>query len=186
MIKVKKAVFKKYHNMLHKAILLALLLLPLASHAQFRSTTWGMSANNVKGLEKTEFIGEGKDMLAYKTHFVGTKMMLYFMFQNDRLYRGSYVSMEIHVNPKWHIKDYERCKLQLEQYFGKPLRDESVSKNDTVEEDPEKQGMAILSGDLMLISSWVNAESKVTIICSGDGKKVTLEITYEASNTQGK
>lgn len=144
-----------------------------------------MTPEKVQRAERTELIGGGNDILAYKVSFLGTQMMLYYMFDKDSLFRAAYSSVEKYINLDNYINDYNNYREQLVQYHGEAHRIELQWKNDEFKDIPEKQGIALQSGHLVMVSSWVTAESIVTLICMGDGTKISLEITYE-SKEQGR
>src|SRR5690606_3648732 len=72
--------------------LLALILLfALPASAQFRNTTWGMSVNQVKSIEKSKLISDYNGDLKYQVELGDVECQLRYTFANDKLIEIPYI-----------------------------------------------------------------------------------------------
>jgi len=100
----------------------------------FIITNWGMSKEEVKIIEKAEFIEEnrGEDDLQYKGKVDGLDCYISYFFEEGKLMSAGCHIIQTSSNKDDYIKDYEKLKEYLIKKCGKPFKDYSYgSKWDT-------------------------------------------------------
>src|SRR5690606_15832661 len=102
--------------------LLALILLfALPASAQFRNTTWGMSVNQVKRIEKSKSISDYNGDLKYQVELGDVECQLRYTFANDKLIEILYI-----FTPP--INSYTTTRSQSIQTLWKSTLDNLIKK----------------------------------------------------------
>ncbi|MFX0201259.1 MAG: hypothetical protein ACFFCW_34510 [Candidatus Hodarchaeota archaeon] len=162
--------------------LLILSCLALHSSAGIRGTEWGMSKEQVRKIEKSEFIGEQDGYLCYETTLSGLNTWLCFRFNHrDQLYSIWYGFQTKHVNKNLYIDDFKRISKILREKYGKPHVYKEIWKRDLYKNDKDHWGMAIAVGDLAYYANW-EGETDIRHVLRGDNFKIGHWLIY--SNTE--
>lgn len=133
----------------------------------FRQARWGMSQEEVKASEKTSPADERPEVITYWGDFEGMRVLIGYVFENDKLVNGGYMFAQRHHEFNNYIQDYKNLKNYLISKYGRPFADEAIwSVGEDPEEDTKKFAQAVCSGRLRYITVW---ETSNTLI------KLTLE-----------
>jgi len=158
----------------------------LSSKRHFRKTYWGMSKEQIKKVESSEFIKEekgggafkGLNMLIYKDNIVSLDCFIVYYLAENQLTRGRYLFIEEHSNENLYISDFKDIKNQLTQKYGKPKRDDVIWLNDLYKDDPSDYGMAISVGHLRYLAEWDLPETEIQLVLQGDNYKISCWADY--------
>lgn len=158
----------------------------LSSSAGFRNALWGMTKEQVRKAESSEFIKasrvegdmSGIEMLMYKTDALGMSAVIGYYFAGDALTRARYIISETHSDYNLYIKDFEKIEGQLTEKYGAPSRDQKLWSNELFKDDPSKYGLAIASGHVTYVSEWYPNETTIQLLMRGDNFKVSLWVEY--------
>lgn len=157
---------------------------PAISKSGFRETLWGMSQEQVKKIEKSEFMkkehskSSGLDILIYKEKAGELDCILGYYFAENQLVEGRYVFIEKHFNKNLFIHDFKKVKEQLIEKYGMPKEDETIWRNDLYKDDPSHWGTAVSIGHLVFETTWKLPETKITLQCYGDNFEVNHRLSY--------
>jgi len=159
----------------------------MSSSAGFRNALWGMTKEQVKKAESSEFIkadrveGDmaGLEILTYKTDALGMNAFIGYYFAGDALTRARYIILETHSDHNLFIKDFEKIKDQLTEKYGAPSRDQKLWSNELFKDDPTQYGMAIALGHVTYVSEWYPKETTIQLLMRGDNFKVSLWVEYK-------
>lgn len=157
-----------------------------SSKKNFRMTHWGMSKEQVKKVESSEFIKEQKGLrvvkglilLIYKDNIAGLDCFIAYYFAENKLTRGRYLFKKKHSNKNLYISDFNNVKKQLTNKYGKPKYDNLIWINDLYKDDPSRYGMAVSKGDLKYVAKWDLQETEIISSLSGDNYKITFQTEY--------
>ncbi|MDO7976742.1 outer membrane protein assembly factor BamB family protein [Oceanotoga teriensis] len=149
----------------------------------FRNVNWGMSKEEVKEIETSDFIINLDDgTLVYKGTVAGEKVFIYYEFYNNALIQGKYAFLIDHSNENDYIDDYNRLKGLLNKKYGKAHEDEQIWKDNLYKDDYENWGFAISTGDMYYYSKWLTEDIKTDIEMQlwGENYEVRLLIIYKS------
>ncbi len=114
------------------------LLIPSIAYSQFRSTTWGMSPDEVKEVETLNFVAQDDDQgmiyLMYQGSVGNMDVILGYMFVNNELATASYDFKETYLSMGQYIEQYNRIKGILKDNYGSPTHDLENWNNETLKE----------------------------------------------------
>jgi len=159
---------------------------PKISQPGFRQVIWGMSQEQVKEIEKDEFVQKqyskstGLDILAYKGQAGGFECLIAYYFAENQLVEGRYVFMEKHSNRNLYIDDFKNIKNSLIEKYGKPEGDNVIWRDDLYKDNPSDWGMAICIGHLVFEATWKLFETKINLQLKGDNYKITHTLSYKS------
>ncbi|UCB45877.1 MAG: hypothetical protein JSV25_00190 [Spirochaetota bacterium] len=164
-----------------------------AQEYDFRNTRWGMTAKEVRGIEKEKLVSRSGDKKVYKlvygTSLAGYKGSIVYYFTEYKLRNATY-SFDIAESGK-AIEDYRYFKKLLTEKYGAP---ESSKKEYSDQKKRElgplhyvlllplnfrvKEGLE--SGALVLKSGWSTDFTYITLFLAWNSKKelFTLDINY--------
>lgn len=160
----------------------------------FRSTTWGMSKDDVINAEGVQPDASNDSSLVYlNENICGLDTTVYYSFNNNELIGGMYLIQESHTNENAYIDDYNNLKKALILKYGEPDADNINWKDDLWKDDPQDYGLAVSLGDLTYVSTWDLPNNLIGLILSGDNYEISLIIIYrsdeaidlDATNTEG-
>ena len=114
----------------------------------------------------------------YEGTIAGLDSLIVYILVEDKLVRGKYVVTEEHSNDIAHFTDFARLKTLLESKYGDPTEDQTIWLDDLYKGDPQRWGMAVASGRLMLSATWELKDTTVTLILHGDNFDIRLELEY--------
>ncbi|MDO3409893.1 hypothetical protein QWJ34_08975 [Saccharibacillus sp. CPCC 101409] len=151
----------------------------------FRNTTWGMSREQIIAAEGSEPAGEQEGAVLYKDQVSGLNVVVYYNLIDDQLVSSAYMLQEDHMNENQYISDYDRFQDSLTDRYGEPDRDDEIWKGDLYRDEPRSNwGMALITGDLQLYSSWETGDTSITLNAIGDNFKANMAILYEGLKYQ--
>jgi hypothetical protein len=93
----------------------------------FINTNWGMSKEEVKKIEKAEFIEEnmgGEDNLQYKGKVDGLDCHISYFFEEGKLISAGCRITQPNANKNDYINDYKKLKEYLIKKYGKEFEDD--------------------------------------------------------------
>ena len=144
----------------------------------FRKTHWGMSKNEVRKNETTEFIGETDDALIYKEKIGGLDSKLVYMFEDGKLRNSAYKFENEYSEVEDYINDYEKLKDAYTKKYGEPYSDKVRWTNDTFKDDPSMLGQALIEGHVSYITQWSLPETNVILSLYKDEDEISLMAAY--------
>jgi hypothetical protein len=147
----------------------------------FRKTSWGMTREQVKGLESSKLVKEDEHGLFYRSELSGFgEVMIGYIFAQGKLVRASYLSEVRHTNQNAFIEDFGKIKPNLIEKYGKPESDDVIWMDDLYRDDPDNWGMAVSTGHLVYEAVWNTKTTKVLEKLKGDNFDVTLMVQYSS------
>lgn len=151
-------------------------------NAQFRSTTWGMSSDEVKEVEtiSNEMIGElGQTVLVSNAKINGLETLVGYFFIDDKLYKARYMIKENYTNDNQYVDDYKSISAILSTKYGYKSIYYDWS-DDLYKEDTSKYGFAVSLGHLMLGTNFEDEVTKIFHLLKGNDYKVSHFIDYSS------
>lgn len=157
-----------------------------STSAGFRNALWGMTKEQVKASESSEFVKEGRldgdmaglELLTYKTGELGASAFIAYYFAGDALTRARYIIAETHSDTNAYIQDFKKFKDQITDKYGAPARDQKIWSNELFKDDPSRYGTALASGHVTYVAEWYPKETVIQLLMRGDNFKVTLWVEY--------
>lgn len=152
----------------------------------FRNSSWGMSQEQVKKIEKNEFYQKlknpatGLEQLIYKGPVGGLECLIAYYFAENQLVQGRYVFMEGHSNRNLYIDDFTEIKSSLKEKYGNPTEDDVVWRNDLYKDDFSDWGLAISIGHAVFEATWALPETEILLQCKGDNYDITHILNYRS------
>lgn len=158
----------------------------VSSSAGFRNALWGMTKDQARKTESSEFIKEtrlegdlaGLDLLTYKTDALGMNSFIVYYFAGDALTRARYLITESHSDYNLYIRDYDKIKGQLTERYGAPARDQKIWSNELFKGNPAQYGLAIASGHVTYVAEWYPTETSIQLLMRGDNFEVNIHVEY--------
>ena len=146
----------------------------------FRKTHWGMSKNEVRKNETTEFIGETDDALIYKEKIGGLDSKLVYMFKDGKLRNSAYKFENKYSDVEDYINDYEKLKKAYTKKYGEPHSDEVRWTNDTFKDDPSMLGQVLIEDHVSYVTQWSLPETSVilSLYKNEDEDEISLMAAY--------
>ena len=155
---------------------------------KFREYDWGTTKDEIVEKEITSSMVENKDyafmddmLVIADQKIAGFKCGITFQFNdNDELICGQYILDEDHTNEQQYYDDFMTLIEKLTSLYGEDtLPAHEVWKDDTYKDRPNKQGMAIITGDLQLGYQWKdNNGNELDCMAYGDNYDCTTMIMY--------
>jgi hypothetical protein len=172
----------KIFNLIFLAFLIIFDIYAQVSKTHFRNTSWGMSEEQVKKIEKSKFEGrklmdDGLLLLVYKGKQAGYDCSIGYGFAEDRLVEASYRFLIEHTNHNLYIDDYNNVLAQLKEKYGTPY-EKTIWNNSFYKDDPDALGLALSMGHVTLGAMWNLSETEVGIILTGDNFEINLAVFY--------
>jgi hypothetical protein len=166
----------------------------LAQEYDFRSTRWGMTAKEVRGVEKAKLVSKSGDerkyRLVYNTAISEFKGSIVYYFTEYKL-RSARYSFEVVESGK-AIDDYRYFKELLIKKYGPPQSSKKKYSDHKKSELGPLYYLLLLpmnfkitenleAGDLSLESTWANDFTYITLVLQLNKKKelFTIDIIYE-------
>lgn len=160
----------------------------VATGSGFRGVKWGVTPAEVRSSETVaptaEVEGTAGPMLLYSGSVAGLPCQYAYIFAGEVLTRGKYIFTVEHSNKNVFIDDYQSIKEQLTAKYGEA--EEVVHwKKDLLKSDRQHWGMAISVGDLVYLSEWSTAGTKIYLVLQGDNYEITLGLEYSSTELKG-
>lgn len=152
----------------------------------FREASWGMTQEQVKKLETSEFFQKqyskstGLNILAYKGQAGELECLIAYYFAENQLVEGRYLFIEKHSNDNLYIDDFKKVKISLIEKYGKPTNDNIIWRNDLYKDDPEDWGLAISIGHLAYEAVWKSSKTQISLQLLGDNYKISHRLGYKS------
>lgn len=171
-----------------KIILLSLVMVLLAANVwadefSFRGSKWGMSKEQVKGIEKGKITGEEKWHLIFDVDnvFDMKAQTIYFFTNNNELALAGYYFSPKHTAPSLFLEDYNKIKSSISDKYGKPVYDEEDWGGSlTKEVFSQDKGTALTTGILKFQTKWDMGDVDITMNMDADHFKVKIVVGYES------
>ena len=164
-----------------KFFILSFLFIALVGMVQahdFRKTDWGMTKEQVKGLETNKLFKETDVLIAYDAEVAGYKCIIYYNFAYDKLISARYLVTEKYKDLNKYVIEYNRIKDGLSDKYGKAIEDEVVWKNDTYRSDFPNWGLAISKDQMLFYSSWQTESTDIFYTLNGEKSVIDFSIEY--------
>lgn len=144
----------------------------------FRKARWGMTKQQVIASEGEKPDYHKDHMMVFKDTLLGFPVLTVYLFDNGKLYSGKYAFTQKHTNKIIFIEDYEKVKGALVKKYGNPGNDNKFWRNDLFKDEPQRWGMAIAIGHLVLETTWKREDVKILLQLSGDNYKILFILQY--------
>lgn len=154
----------------------------------FRGYSWGTSKTEIESSEIKDDMVENIDYsyidgntIVFTGSVAGYSAYVYYIFdESDKLVRGYYILQEKHTNKTDYYDDFCNLADLYAEKYGDPVVDIENWKDDLYKDDPSKWGLAIATGKVNFIKTWVDSgNNRVYMIISGDNYEIQTGITYE-------
>ncbi|MEM6780378.1 MAG: hypothetical protein AAF569_00785 [Pseudomonadota bacterium] len=143
-----------------------------------RGLVWGLSQDDIKRYEQSEFLGPFENALSYKGQDFGKDAFITYYFFDNKLGRIIVEYDYLRANPQDYLNDYIEFQSQLTELYGDPSSDDIVWRNDIYRNDPERWGIGVMMGGVQFSSLWSTPTSIIRMTLRGDKMKAELETTY--------
>lgn len=144
----------------------------------FRKAKWGMSKQEVKETEETEPILEKENLIDYSIMFLGMQAQVGYTFKDDELIRAGFFFFSKFDSKNKYIEKYNSLKEELTKANGKPVLDTEKQKDPSQTIDPDNQGEAVCSGDMLYASQWDLPTTDIQLVLRGENSECNLTILY--------
>ncbi|MBN2245073.1 MAG: hypothetical protein JW755_04440 [Candidatus Aminicenantes bacterium] len=153
----------------------------IATISSLQVTKWGMSLDQVLGLEGRPVLREitdGMEVIGYQKKVLDKDCLVGYLFVDNKLFKTQYNFVERHSNKSHYLNDYERVKILVAQRYGKP-EGEAVDWNDPhYKNDADNWGTALSLGHVKYLSRWLTSESEIILSLFKTDEDVLLRIEY--------
>lgn len=156
---------------------------------KFRGYDWLTSKDDIEkdlndeGLAAdVNYASEGDDLVVIEQSVAGLNCNTLYRFSDGGLVMGYYDIKESHTNEQLYYLDYTNLVEKLTDIYGEPVTSGEQWLGDLYEGDDGKQGMALITGDLRLLSKWEDKDKNtLTVLYEGDNYKCKGGIVYRAA-----
>jgi hypothetical protein len=156
----------------------------LYSENNFRNTKWGMSKKEVKKTEKLQIAQEDADSIYYYTQIDNSDLMLYYLFVNDKLYEGGYMTYakgSATYSQQQYFDIYDKFKKILTEKYSSPTTDEKKElPND--ENSARYRDMPLFYGRISYTTTWDLDDIKILLEVFGKDMIPYVMVHYTNKN----
>lgn len=161
-----------------------------AKSFDFRTSNWGMNANDVT-LKEGNPTSRKKNgnfyTISYEKQVAGLKANTEFKFLLGNLGKGSYYFKVKYKNNNDYIYDFKKLRKALINKYGNPKEsDPEIWANKTHKSDPDNYGLAVGEGHLTYVANWEKDQTKILLQLKGENQKYRLTLTYTSEKYQQK
>lgn len=154
----------------------------------FGDYVWGVPMEAVKELEYkklTPLLQEVENALFYQIKYRGQKSIISYEFEDNKLVRGQINVYEQHPNAqKWFDLLLEE-QIDLEKYFGEPLREEFIWTNKSRMNYPEEWRFALFEGQMEAHLAFAKEVTAVKVALAQESLfKIGMTIAYEQISSE--
>ncbi len=143
-------------------LIVSLLVLSSATcNAEFRGLKWGTEKSKVKASMNKKPINSSSEAIIYDEKLLDIKVLLIFLFEHNKLYRGGYFTNTVHEDEIDYLVDYKKIKDALINKYGKPTEDNDIFF--IYGNDYTKFVKSVRDKEIKVISKWV-LKNKVIIL----------------------
>lgn len=150
--------------------------------AQFRSTTWGMSSDEIKEIETivTELDGNlGERILISNAFINGLEALVAFYIIDDTLYKARYVINEDYTNRNQFVDDYKSISAILSTKYGYQSIYYDWS-DELYKDDRSDYGFAVSLGHLKLITNFKDDTTEIFHLLEGNDYEISHILEYRS------
>ncbi|RPJ09634.1 MAG: hypothetical protein EHM28_01045 [Spirochaetaceae bacterium] len=140
----------------------------------FRDTKWGMSIEEVRKVEKSEYADATSDGLFFKTTIQNVDWIICYFFVDNKLYRAGYMTSENYTNTNKYFEIYNTFRDLLIDKYGQPIK-EVITIPDIYKNHPDS---GLLMGQVIYISHWDFTDITLDITAQGGDFKARVVILY--------
>lgn len=165
---------------------LVVLMMLVVNHthinAQFRSTTWGMSSDEVKEVETivSELDGNlGESILVSNAVINGLEALVAYYIIDNTLYKARYVMSEDYTNKNGYVDDYKSISAILSTKYGYQSIYYDWS-DDLYKDDPMEYGFAVSIGHLRLGTNFDDDLTEIFHLLEGNDYEISHIIEYKS------
>jgi hypothetical protein len=147
----------------------------------FRSTRWGMSKEQVVGIEgRPNHLenSKGLDFIQYPQRILNMNCLIGYMFAENKLAKAKYSFLGKRGDKKHYIQEYDKIKEILIKIYGKPVNEWAVWYDPQYKNDHSSWELAVCQGHLELNSKWKDTETEILLHLSGGNNRLSLEVDY--------
>lgn len=133
--------------------------------AGIRGVVWGMSLDEVKGVEDRVPKDDYPELLTYRVWLSGLPTVLSYSFEDDQLTAACYAIQDAYTNKRDYITDFDKLRSLVGKKYGAPSRDDQIWRNVQFKSNPLQWGAAVQLGHLSYVAEWhTNSKSiRVTL-----------------------
>lgn len=148
----------------------------------FRSAQWGMTADEVKKVEKLKVTKDDSTALVFSGEVYGYKAEVFYFFdESGSLFSGTVKFVIDEKNPDGAVSIYKAVKSELEKQLGKPSVDEVLLNDSSKTEDLKSPGAGLMTENKIYTTDWNdNPGTQIGMILSKLEKSpLSLGIVYQ-------
>ncbi len=148
-----------------------------AEGCDFRLSHWGDSGEDVIAAEVAIFSDMDDSALYYVGFAFNMTMILFYQFDEDKLFEGMFILAEDYTEPQQYIDAFNEIENTLTLQYGESAVSTILSSN---EEHKAKSHWVegLTTGDLTVTSYWKVGETLVTISMGRDEEGTFLTVDY--------
>jgi hypothetical protein len=139
-----------------------------------------MSKEQVKGVEVNKLFKETDKFLAFNGVVGGFECIMYYDFAYDKLISARYIITQKRKESIKYIEDYELIRSGLHAKYGKPVEDEVLWKSDKYRKDYNNWGEALITGQLVLYSSWLLEKTSIFYTINASSGELEHVLEYNS------
>ena len=84
----------------------------------FRNSYWGDSMDTVKKNETAKSLFPTKDRLTFDTKILNIPFFIFYVFEDDKLFRSNYSGKQVYVETEYYIDDFNKVAELLREKYG--------------------------------------------------------------------
>jgi hypothetical protein len=146
----------------------------------FREMEWGSTPEQVIENEGASPVAKNATELMWKDSIDNKDCEVWYMFVNNKLFRGAYVFTETYSNENKYVDRYKSVNKILIDKYLKPHTNEVRWDSDLYKGDHARRGMAVLVGDAVYGSQWTLKQSTIMHLLSGGNFEANHFIMYNS------
>lgn len=140
---------------------------------------FGMSKLEVKEIETAEYIEEDANNILYNTYILSNQYNLLYRFSNERLVEIDILLDEHYTSSNRYIIEYKSlCKELCDKYGYQETM--YAWFDDFYKGDESNYGIAVLKGDLTLLTDWEFDDAVISFCLSGNNYEANQVIIYDS------
>ena len=142
----------------------------------FRSTSWGMTREEVKQSEPAAPQSESRSHLSFSDLVLELDTVVGYHFIDNSLVEAGYAFRVKFDSDGLYTQHYDLLKQHFSEFFGKPIIDEDINTLCTNCEE-EKGGC---NDSLMLLTEWLTERSIIRMILMGDSERCDFGVLHRS------
>jgi len=156
----------------------------LPENCDFRNVKWGDSKKTVRLYESDiNFTHEEDDYLMGEVSISGYNSLVFYDFQDDKLYSGFYViEPDTYTNPGQYISTHNSIKSQLIEKYGQPISSDIIPLNEADLIEYAGPADALNFGYVQYWSTWETESSTIDLTMDSKEFDIALMVIYTDKN----